>query len=80
MIDIDDFKRINDTSGHLEGDRALCGVADLLRTSVRIFDVCARFGGEEFVVVMPGALTSPRRWRSASVSAFSTRSPPQRSG
>jgi diguanylate cyclase (GGDEF)-like protein len=55
MIDIDDFKRINDTLGHLEGDRALRDVADLLRTSVRIFDVCARFGGEEFVIIMPGA-------------------------
>jgi diguanylate cyclase (GGDEF)-like protein len=55
MIDIDDFKRINDTWGHLEGDRALRDVADLLRSGVRIFDVCARYGGEEFVIVMPGA-------------------------
>ena len=55
MIDIDDFKRINDTWGHLEGDRALRDVADLLRGGVRIFDVCARFGGEEFVIIMPGA-------------------------
>jgi diguanylate cyclase (GGDEF)-like protein len=55
MIDIDDFKRINDTWGHLEGDRALRDVADLLRSGVRIFDVCARFGGEEFVIIMPGA-------------------------
>jgi diguanylate cyclase (GGDEF)-like protein len=55
MIDVDDFKRINDTWGHLEGDRALREVADLLRSGVRIFDVCARFGGEEFVIVMPAA-------------------------
>lgn len=55
MIDIDDFKRINDTWGHLEGDRALRDVANLLRGGVRIFDVCARFGGEEFIIIMPGA-------------------------
>ena len=55
MVDIDDFKRINDTLGHLEGDRALRDVADLLRRGVRIFDLCARYGGEEFAIVMPGA-------------------------
>jgi diguanylate cyclase (GGDEF)-like protein len=55
MVDIDDFKRINDTFGHLEGDRALRDVAALLRRGVRIFDVCARYGGEEFAIVMPGA-------------------------
>jgi diguanylate cyclase (GGDEF)-like protein len=55
MVDIDDFKRINDTFGHQEGDRALREVADLLRSGVRIFDVCARYGGEEFAIVMPGA-------------------------
>jgi diguanylate cyclase (GGDEF)-like protein len=55
LIDIDDFKRVNDTRGHLEGDRILRDVADLLRAGVRIFDVCARYGGEEFVIVMPAA-------------------------
>jgi diguanylate cyclase (GGDEF)-like protein len=55
LIDIDDFKQVNDTRGHLEGDRTLREVADLLRAGVRIFDVCARFGGEEFVIVMPAA-------------------------
>jgi diguanylate cyclase (GGDEF)-like protein len=55
MVDIDDFKRINDTFGHIEGDRTLRTVADLLRGGVRIFDVCARYGGEEFAILMPGA-------------------------
>jgi diguanylate cyclase (GGDEF)-like protein len=58
LIDIDDFKRVNDMRGHLEGDRALREVADLLRAGVRIFDICARYGGEEFVIVMPGASLS----------------------
>jgi diguanylate cyclase (GGDEF)-like protein len=57
LIDIDDFKRVNDTRGHLEGDRILREVADLLRAGVRIFDVSARYGGEEFVIVMPAAST-----------------------
>jgi diguanylate cyclase (GGDEF)-like protein len=55
LIDIDDFKHVNDTRGHLEGDRTLRDVADVLRAGVRIFDVCARYGGEEFVIVMPDA-------------------------
>jgi diguanylate cyclase (GGDEF)-like protein len=58
LIDIDNFKHVNDTRGHLEGDRTLRDVADLLRAGVRIFDVCARYGGEEFVIVMPDASLS----------------------
>ncbi len=55
MLDIDSFKAINDTFGHLAGDTVIKDVADILRTSVRVFDVCARYGGEEFAVVMPGS-------------------------
>lgn len=58
MIDIDDFKLLNDTRGHLYGDRVLREVAEILRRSVRIFDVCARYGGEEFAILMPGANAS----------------------
>lgn len=55
LIDIDDFKKVNDTHGHLEGDRTLRQVADLVRAGVRAFDMSARYGGEEFVIVMPAA-------------------------
>lgn len=55
MLDLDNFKELNDTQGHLVGDLALREVADILRRAVRIFDVCARYGGEEFVILMPGA-------------------------
>ena len=55
MLDIDDFKRVNDRFGHAAGDAVIAAVADILKRSVRRFDVCARFGGEEFAVVMPGS-------------------------
>ena len=58
MVDLDNFKDLNDTQGHLVGDRVLREVADILRRAVRIFDVCARYGGEEFVILMPGANAS----------------------
>ena len=53
MIDLDHFKRVNDTYGHLTGDDALREVAALLQHAVRSVDVVARYGGEEFVVVLP---------------------------
>ena len=52
MLDIDDFKQINDTHGHLVGDRVLFCVAQWLVQSVRSGDVLARYGGEEFAVLM----------------------------
>ena len=53
LIDVDDFKKVNDALGHAAGDAALRHLADLLRRQVRSQDTVARHGGEEFVVLMP---------------------------
>jgi diguanylate cyclase (GGDEF)-like protein len=52
-IDIDDFKAVNDSFGHREGDRALQSVASISGQTVRSIDILARMGGDEFVVLMP---------------------------
>ncbi len=54
MFDLDRFKRINDTYGHPVGDRVLIMIANILRRELRTSDVIARFGGEEFMVLLPG--------------------------
>lgn len=53
MMDIDNFKRINDTYGHLTGDTILRRLASTLQETVRTIDIPARYGGEEFVVILP---------------------------
>jgi diguanylate cyclase (GGDEF)-like protein len=55
MVDIDHFKKVNDTFGHTEGDKVLCKISSLLKASVRKKDTVARYGGEEFFLILPEA-------------------------
>lgn len=55
MLDIDHFKKVNDQYGHQIGDEALRHLGNLLRCNLRATDLCARYGGEEMIVLMPGA-------------------------
>ena len=54
MLDVDDFKQVNDVLGHLYGDTFLRNVADAIRSQFRKGDILGRFGGDEFIMFMPG--------------------------
>lgn len=76
MIDIDDFKRVNDQLGHATGDLVLKQLAEVLRTCSRAIDVVARYGGEEFAVLLPetcvqGATQAAERMRAQLTRDFS---------
>ena len=70
LLDIDNFKQVNDLHGHLMGDAILRGFASTIRNSLRDYDIFGRYGGEEFSVLLPGAdknqaLASAERLRAA---------------
>jgi diguanylate cyclase (GGDEF)-like protein len=54
ILDIDNFKKINDTYGHQNGDKVLSLIAEVTQKHLRCYDIAARYGGEEFVLVLPG--------------------------
>ncbi len=75
LLDLDDFKQINDELGHQKGDEVLAKVADILRETIRTMDIAGRYGGEEFAVIFPetdeaAAAQSAERLREAIEESF----------
>ena len=81
LLDLDDFKRVNDERGHVEGDRTLMKAAAIIRDAVREIDIAARYGGEEFAVLLPdttrlGAFVVAERIRTRLQKRFQRKRPP----
>jgi diguanylate cyclase (GGDEF)-like protein len=67
MLDLDHFKRVNDTKGHAVGDFVLMELAALLKRHIRGSDIACRFGGEEFTLVLPNATPQSARTRAEAI-------------
>jgi diguanylate cyclase (GGDEF)-like protein len=67
MIDLDHFKRVNDTAGHAAGDLVLAEIATLLKRHIRGTDIACRYGGEEFMLVLPNATLQSARSRGEAI-------------
>ena len=80
IVDIDHFKRFNDIHGHEAGDNALKIVAGILQNQFRESDIVCRYGGEEFVVVMPGATSEAARDKANQLCEAVAASDPGRQG
>jgi diguanylate cyclase (GGDEF)-like protein len=80
MIDVDHFKRFNDSFGHDAGDALLRGIGGILRRIVRQGDLACRYGGEEFVLILPGADLAGTRQRAESLRATIERWQPKNGG
>ena len=63
MMDLDHFKDFNDTFGHAAGDALLSALANVITTGIRAEDIACRYGGEEFLLIMPGASLETTRER-----------------
>ncbi|CAK7064766.1 MAG: hypothetical protein DELT_01597 [Desulfovibrio sp.] len=62
LLDIDFFKKVNDTWGHIKGDEVLRGVAATILNTIRQTDCCVRYGGEEFVIILPHTTAQNAEW------------------